>query len=508
MKPAGEISALFTPCRAHGYKPRTRPPDLSWFTNNSIFLAVYGSQSPQGLLWIFRSRSNYLGTHPSNSQPSMSDSFFHYTHMDDRSDGPSFSLSVRHKYQTTIDVDILSRHSASTKFKSGYHVPEQTSCLPFYRTSRGASTVSRELRGGVSPPSDWLADTSIQTQRSATARRFDSSPFTLPSTLRGSPIPSHASDNSLPYLGYNARSGAHHLISEHHPQTVAMSTGYAQYGDGLIDARTCHYDSSLVFAHDKYMVEYSSDIPSPIIAMPIVPTYLGSGSPSYADPILPLDPTLHSPRYPTTTCQNVPPPDSTPSLSPSSNFDSELYSSPGPPLSTGNHGLASLPPEMSDQIPPQPIATSSIGYTFTVPLQNVEFPPFSSAQEGPFYLCRWKSCDVWVTSDKEAVKDHLARTHGVLFRGKMADSACCKWVGCSSSMQKSGLVRHFLTHLGLKWLCSVCKGPYTRPDSVGYHTRKESRCELAHAISSPSPVAYRAKINGDNTVTLIKILQP
>lgn len=410
-----------------------------------------------------------------------------------------------------IETDTLSQRSAGTEPKPGYHALERTSYSPVYQASRVASVVSPELRGSVSAPKHWAVNTSIQTQLSAAAAQFDSSPFPFPPSFRGSPIPSHAGDHSPPHFRCNASSGAHRLIPDRQPQTVAMSTltGRAQYGGG--GAHMCHYDPSFRFGHNNYMVEYPRALPLPTIAMPMVPTYLDVGAPSYADPILPSVPTLRwSPHDATTAYQHVPPPDSTPSLSPSGSFDSESYSSPSPLLSTDDHSLVALfPPEMLDPIQPQPITTTSTNqpYTFTVPLQNVEFSPNAGGWHA-FFRCRWQNCGIWITPDKEAVKDHLTRIHNVVFKEKSTELTCCNWVGCSSTLQRCGLARHFLAHLGLKWLCSVCNGAYSRPDSVRYHADRQPRCELAQAISIPSPMAYRARINGDATVTLTKILKP
>jgi hypothetical protein len=412
-----------------------------------------------------------------------------------------------------IDTDTPSQHSAGTESKRGYHALERT-YYPVYQTSRVASAVSPELWRSGSPPKHSPVDTSIQIQRPQTTAQFDSSPFPLPPTIRGSPIPPHASDHSPLHFGYNASSGADYLISERHPQPVAMSTltGHAQYGGGVIDAHMCHYDPSFGFGHDTYMIEHPRALPSPTIPMPMVPAYLNVGASGCVDPLLASDPTLRwPPHYATPAYQHVPPPDSTPSLSPPGNFDSESSSSPSPPLSTGNHGLIALsPPEMLDQIQPQPITTTSTSqlYTFTISLQNIEFPPVFNAGDMQFFQCTWQNCGIWITSDKEAVKDHLTRAHSVVFKGNSTESACCEWNGCSTSLQTCGLARHFQTHLSLQWLCSVCKGPYTRPDSVTYHAHRQPRCKLAQAISVPSPMAFRARINGDATVTLTKILQP
>ena len=406
-----------------------------------------------------------------------------------------------------VDTDTLFPHSsAGAEFKRRYHGVDGTRC-PVCQTSDGVSAVSPEFFG-CAPPADMSIQTQFApTQMSAATAPFNSSPFPLPPTLRGSPISSHASDNSAPHFGYNASSGIHHPISGHHSLTVVMPTptGIRQYGGSIGAHTTGHYDPSFEFTHDNYMIEYLR-VTQPTIGAPIVPAYLGLGASSAVDPVLSSDPTLRwSPGYLINTYQHGPSPDST--LSP---VDSTSYLSPYSPLPSNNHSFVFQPSEMSNQIQPQPITTASVEqpYTLTVPLENIEFPSISGTGEVPFFQCFWENCGIWITSDKEAVKDHLTRIHGVVFNGQTADSACCGWVGCSSSSKKSTLVRHFRSHLGLKWLCSACKGEYARPDSVKWHVRQKPQCQSAQAISYPSAAAYRAiGING-NTVTLTKILQP
>ncbi|KAG8220505.1 hypothetical protein J3R82DRAFT_3207 [Butyriboletus roseoflavus] len=410
--------------------------------------------------------------------------------MDDESDQPSFSFD-------------------GTESKCGYRVLDRSSyrhCV--YQAS--PSSVSIEPQSSVVPPDDWPAHPRIHTHSPATTAQ---SPFLLPPTLRATPIPLYANGSSPPHFRYNTSFDAHPLISEPDPRTVArpILTGHTQYEGGLIDAHPYHHDLPFGFPQGNYMVDYPCPVPSPVIAMPIVPTSPGAGASSHMDPVLPPHLTLGwSLRHPTATFQHLPSFDSTASLSSSGNFDSELYSSPSPPLSTGNHALAVWPPGMLDQIQIQPYITSPSGllYTLTVPLEAVEFPPVYGSGEVQFFQCRWANCGIWITSEKEAVKNHLIYTHNVVLKGKSADSARCEWVGCSSSVQRNGLVRHFLSHLGLKWLCSVCSGAYARQDSVGFHSRREPRCEEARAISHPSAVAYSARTNEDNTVTLTKIVQP
>lgn len=398
-----------------------------------------------------------------------------------------------------VDTDTHSQYSAGTESKFGYPVLEGTSYL---RPIHGASSrfVSLELRRSVIPQDDWPTHPPIHTHRPAGAER---PPLPVPPPLCAAPIPLYANGNPPPHSRSNTDFRAYPLISEPDPHSVAMPILTQQHEDVLINA---HYGLSFGFPQGEYMVGCPS-VPSQSIAMPIVPTFLATGASGHMIPDFPLDPTLgQSPRHPS---QHVSSPDSTGSLSPSRNFDSPLYFSPSP-LSMGNHAHIASPPQMLDQVQSQPHMTQSTGqhYSLTVPLEGVEFPPISGSGEVPFFQCRWADCGMWITSEKEAVKDHLICIHNVELKGRPADLESCKWVGCSSSLQRSGLVRHFRTHLGLKWGCSVCKATYTRQDSVGYHARKEPQCEVARAISYPSTAAYSARINEDSTVTLTKMLQP
>lgn len=413
-------------------------------------------------------------------------------------------------YQTVVDTDTCAC-STGTECNRGYHASERTSYFqPVYQASHIESTASHELWEGVLPPNNWPADTSIQAH---TPAQFNLSPFSLPPSLCVVPVPLHASGNASLHSDYTTSPGANSLISQHDLHTVTMPTPirHAKYGGGLIDAERCYYEPSCGFTNENYMVEYSRAIPS--IAMPMVPTIFGAEVPNYSDPTFPSGPPLlRASRHPSSTFQDLPPSNSAPSLTPSASFGSKPHPSPSPPFPVGSHSPVASRSETSpsDQIQCQPIITAPSDqlYTLTVPLGDVAFfPLIPRVGEMPFFRCRWGNCRTWITSDKEAVKDHLTRTHNVVLKNT-GDSACCEWVGCSSSTQRSGLVRHFHTHLDLKWLCSVCKKGYARQDSLACHTRREARCELAQAISHPSAAAYRARINENDTVTLTKILQP
>ena len=276
-------------------------------------------------------------------------------------------------------------------------------------------------------------------------------------------------------------------------------TGYV---GGLIDAHFCHVSPSFGFADDNYMAEYACVISSSMISMLIISMYHGTVASSYVDPTLPSNPGFRqsSHRYPAMSFSSPAP------------IDSGSYS-PSSPTSSGNHSLVSSPLELPDQIHPQPTTTRLIDelHTLTVSFEVVEFPSISNAGELPLFVrCCWDDCKIWITCSKEAIKDYLTRIHNVELKRRTDDSERCKWFGCASSPKRGGLVRHFLTHLGLKWSYSVCERSYARTDSVKSHTRRQPGCQLAQAINIPSSAAYRARINEDSTVTLTKVvaLQP
>ena len=403
-----------------------------------------------------------------------------------------------------IDADTLSQHSTGTESERGHDGLERPGYLPIYQASHEVDAVPSGPRRSVFSPGNWPADASTRTQEFAPTTQFSSPSFQVPSTSRGPPIPSHVGNNSPVHFGYNASPGAHPVIFEDYSQRVTMPTltGYVRYSRGLIDAYSCHVSPSFGFVDDNYMAEYHHVIPSTMISMPVVSTYHDANASGYVDPTLPSDPDLRqsSRYYPTM------------SFSSPAHIDSGSYS-PSSSTSSGNHSLVSPPLELPNQIHPQPTITNLIDelHTLTVSFEVVEFPSISNAGELSFFFrCCWDDCSIWMTCSKEAVKDHLTRIHNVEFKKHTDGPERCKWAGCSSSPKRSGLVRHFLTHLGLRWSCSVCKRSYTRTDSVKSHTRRELGCQLARAISIPSSAAYRARINEDSTVTLTKVvaLQP
>ncbi|KAF9237883.1 hypothetical protein BU15DRAFT_8921, partial [Melanogaster broomeanus] len=85
--------------------------------------------------------------------------------------------------------------------------------------------------------------------------------------------------------------------------------------------------------------------------------------------------------------------------------------------------------------------------------------------------CEWKdghgpSCGMWVGGDKQDIREHLQKWHGVK-RGQDKDKISCLWSSCSTRLRKESLWRHIRTvHLALRWKCEVCNIQYTREDAA------------------------------------------
>ncbi|KAG9312318.1 hypothetical protein JVU11DRAFT_7633 [Chiua virens] len=333
----------------------------------------------------------------------MSDPFLRYTSTNDKFDRTTFS-------------------PADSEYNSDSHIPGQVVYFhPDYEHSPTTSPVTQGLRSSVPPQNEWV--TSTPTYRSTPTPPFVSPPYLLPRTLRASAqIPFNTSSTSFPHSGPATSFSANPLISQN-PTSVAMpipSRNIQYSGSGLMDAHGCHYDASLDCAHrDDYVVEYSSPAASSFIPMPIVPTFPGAGPSNYMDPFLHSGPTRQrSPGRPTTAFKDLSPSDHT--LTPSGSSDSGpiSFSSPSSPFSrVGSHSLPVSPSSDSARIQLslsrsrrlRPLSKLSLS-RLLVPLAAVEFPPSFTLVFGRHTLLPvWlgETAGIWITSDKDAIKDHL-----------------------------------------------------------------------------------------------------
>ncbi|KAG1851597.1 hypothetical protein DFJ58DRAFT_628017, partial [Suillus subalutaceus] len=85
--------------------------------------------------------------------------------------------------------------------------------------------------------------------------------------------------------------------------------------------------------------------------------------------------------------------------------------------------------------------------------------------------CEWtdQPCGLFVEMNKNRVTHHLLHWHGV----KSADTATCKFEGCSTSGAMLSLGRHIEgVHYTTSCECPYCGKQWSRTDSLDRHQRK------------------------------------
>lgn len=102
------------------------------------------------------------------------------------------------------------------------------------------------------------------------------------------------------------------------------------------------------------------------------------------------------------------------------------------------------------------------------------------------YRCELQEvgCGMFVEGTTSAVSAHL-RGHGIT--GPDTASTSCTWAGCSKILQRRGMTRHILTHLGVKLRCSVCGVVKCRNDLLRAHITSSEQCRFASVDIVPGP---------------------
>ncbi|KIJ65893.1 hypothetical protein HYDPIDRAFT_109964 [Hydnomerulius pinastri MD-312] len=107
------------------------------------------------------------------------------------------------------------------------------------------------------------------------------------------------------------------------------------------------------------------------------------------------------------------------------------------------------------------------------------------------YQCQWDlrgtQCQMWVEGDVGEVLTHLRQYHGV--EGRTKDAIICSWRECAQEFKLGSMPRHVMTHLGVRFQCSNCKGDVAREDYLRAHFRKVEACSGANAVIVPGPDA-------------------
>ncbi|KAG2151751.1 hypothetical protein BD769DRAFT_1401211 [Suillus cothurnatus] len=101
-----------------------------------------------------------------------------------------------------------------------------------------------------------------------------------------------------------------------------------------------------------------------------------------------------------------------------------------------------------------------------------------SGQPLVVYECKLEGvpCGMFVEGTTSAVSAHL-RGHGITGPGNARIT--CLWTGCSKRLNREGMTRHILTHLGVKVRCTMCRAVKCRLDLLRAHIRSSESCHFA-----------------------------
>ncbi|KAG1818015.1 uncharacterized protein BJ212DRAFT_120508 [Suillus subaureus] len=114
------------------------------------------------------------------------------------------------------------------------------------------------------------------------------------------------------------------------------------------------------------------------------------------------------------------------------------------------------------------------------------------------YPCRWthngQECGMHVMGDRIRLARHMQRWH----RAHAAHSqgqAPCRWGGCGKVMKRENVIRHVIvTHLKMKWRCSVCRTRLSRDDASVRHFEHVKSCRHGVATVERGPEAQEVNV--------------
>lgn len=114
------------------------------------------------------------------------------------------------------------------------------------------------------------------------------------------------------------------------------------------------------------------------------------------------------------------------------------------------------------------------------------------------YLCRWthcgQECGMHVMGDRIRLTRHIQRWHSshVALGQKQVP---CRWGGCEKVMKRENVVRHIIvTHLKVKWCCSVCRIRLSRDDASARHFERVKSCRHGVATVERGPEAQEVNV--------------
>lgn len=114
------------------------------------------------------------------------------------------------------------------------------------------------------------------------------------------------------------------------------------------------------------------------------------------------------------------------------------------------------------------------------------------------YLCRWthsgQECGMHVMGDRIRLTRHIQRWHSAhVAHGQR--QVPCLWGGCGKVMKRENVVRHIIvTHLKVKWCCSVCRIRLSRDDASVRHFERVKSCRHGVATVERGPEAQEVNV--------------
>lgn len=114
------------------------------------------------------------------------------------------------------------------------------------------------------------------------------------------------------------------------------------------------------------------------------------------------------------------------------------------------------------------------------------------------YLCRWthsgQECGMHVMGDRIRLTRHIQRWHSAhVAHGQR--QVPCLWGGCEKVMKRENVVRHIIvTHLKVKWCCSVCRIRLSRDDASVRHFERVKSCRHGVATVERGPEAQEVNV--------------
>lgn len=111
------------------------------------------------------------------------------------------------------------------------------------------------------------------------------------------------------------------------------------------------------------------------------------------------------------------------------------------------------------------------------------------------YLCRWmhsgRECGMHVMGDRIRLTRHIQRWHEAHGQRQVP----CRWDGCEKVMKRENVVRHIIvTHLKVKWCCSVCRIRLSRDDASARHFERVKSCRHGVATVERGPEAQEVNV--------------